>query len=89
MEAFQWKENPRSSLSSIVFIFLHFFCCLFVESLFETQAEATWRQQVRAREFQGEKDKKTRNKEEFIKWKEENRKGIENILRTAFAIQVC
>ncbi|CDI88057.1 hypothetical protein, conserved [Eimeria praecox] len=51
------------------------------------QAEATWRQQVKAREFQGEKDKKTESKEEFEKWKEENRRGIENILRTAFAIQ--
>ncbi|CDJ30528.1 uncharacterized protein EMH_0059060 [Eimeria mitis] len=57
------------------------------ESLFEAQAKATWQQQVKAREFQGEKDKRTESKEEFAKWKEENRRGIENILRTAFAIQ--
>ncbi|CDJ43019.1 hypothetical protein, conserved [Eimeria tenella] len=57
------------------------------ESLFDAQANATWKQQLRAREIQGENDKKNRTKEDFMKWKEENRRGIESILTTAFAIQ--
>ncbi|OEH76653.1 hypothetical protein cyc_07047 [Cyclospora cayetanensis] len=61
-----------------------------LESLIDAQASATWKQQLKAREVQGEDNKKFQSKDSFLKWKQDNRRGVENILRTSFAIQaIC
>lgn len=62
--------------------------CFVAESLVEAQAKATWKQQLKARELQGEDNSKFDTNNNFLKWKEENRRGIENILKTSYAIQV-
>lgn len=62
--------------------------CFVAESLVEAQAKATWKQQLKARELQGEDNSKLNTNNSFLKWKEENRRGIENILKTSYAIQV-
>ncbi|XP_026191961.1 uncharacterized protein LOC34623084 [Cyclospora cayetanensis] len=60
------------------------------ESLIDAQASATWKQQLKAREVQGEDNKKFQSKDSFLKWKQDSRRGVENILRTSFAIQaIC
>lgn len=61
---------------------------VFAESLVEWQAKATWKQQLKARELQGEDNSKLNTPEGFSKWKEDNRRGVENILKTSYAIQV-
>ncbi|KAL8446015.1 hypothetical protein Emag_004867 [Eimeria magna] len=60
------------------------------ESLLDLQAKATWSQQLKVRKLQGEDNSKIDGPEAFSKWKEDNRRSVENILKTAYAIQaVC
>ncbi|KAL8454517.1 hypothetical protein Emed_000238 [Eimeria media] len=60
------------------------------ESLVDQQAKATWSQQLKVRKLQGEDNSKIDGPEAFAKWKEENKRSVENILKTAYAIQaVC
>ncbi|KAL8271311.1 hypothetical protein Esti_004750 [Eimeria stiedai] len=57
------------------------------ESLVDLQAKATWSQQLKVRKLQGEDNSKLDSPEAFLKWKEENKRSVENILKTAYAIQ--
>ncbi|KAL8438109.1 hypothetical protein ACSSS7_000474 [Eimeria intestinalis] len=60
------------------------------ESLVDLQAKATWSQQLKVRKLQGEDNSRIGGPEAFLKWKEENKRSVENILKTAYAIQaVC
>ncbi|KAL8424587.1 hypothetical protein Efla_003703 [Eimeria flavescens] len=57
------------------------------DSLIELQAKATWKQQLKARELQGEDNSKINTPEGYSKWKEANKQSVANVLKTSYAIQ--